>query len=90
MKRNLYRETETEQWASGYTFLFAIAVLCGECSGSSTLLELQKLQNRADRILTKRAFDAPSNPIIKKIGRMKIADLISFESNQLLFKSLNN
>ena len=59
MKRNLNRDTETEQWASGYTFLFAIAVLCGECSGSNTLLELQKLQNRAARILKKRAFDAP-------------------------------
>ena len=60
------------------------------CSGSSTLLELQKLQNRAARILTNSAFDAPSSPIIKNLGWMKIADLISFESNQLVFKSLKN
>ena len=52
------------------------------CSGSNTLLELQKLQNRAVRILTNSAFDAPSSPIIKKLGWMKTADLISFESNQ--------
>ena len=60
------------------------------CSGSNTLLEQQKLQNRAARILTNSAFDAPSSPVIKKLGWMKIADLISFESNQLVFKSLNN
>ena len=60
------------------------------CSGSNTLLELQKLQNRAVRILTNSAFDAPSSPIIKKLGWMKIADLISFESKQLVFKSFNN
>ena len=60
------------------------------CSGSNTLLELQKLQNGAARILIKNAFDSPSSPIIKKLGWMKIAALISFESTQLVFKSLNN
>ena len=60
------------------------------CSGSDTLLELQKLQNRAARILTSSAFDAPSSPIIKNLGWMKIAELISFESNQLVLKSSNN
>ena len=59
------------------------------CSGSSTLLELQKLQNRAARILTNSAFDAQSSPIIKNLGWMKIADLISLEANQV-FKSLSN
>ena len=48
------------------THFFRYCCLCGECSGSSTLLELQKLQNRADRILTKRAFDAPSKPNYKE------------------------
>ena len=60
------------------------------CCGSNTLLELQKLQSRAVRILANSAFDALSSPIIKKLGWMKIADLISFESNQLVFKFLNN
>ena len=60
------------------------------CSGSSTLLEQEKLQNRAARILINSAFDAPSSPIIKNLGWMKIANLISFESNQSVFKSLNN
>ena len=57
---------------------------------AQTLLELQKPQNRAARVLTNSAFDAPSSPMIKKLGWMKIADLISFESNQLVLQSLNN
>ena len=44
------------------------------CSGSNTLSELQKLENRATRILTNSAFDASSSPIIRNIGWMKIAD----------------
>ena len=53
-------------------------------------LELKELQNSAARILKHGAFDTPSGPFIKKLGWMKIADLISFEFNQLVFKSLNN
>ena len=59
------------------------------CSSLNTLIELQELQNRAARILSNSAFDAISSPIIKNLGWMKIADLISFESHQLVFKSLN-
>ena len=61
-----------------------------ECCGSSTLLQLQKLQNRAARILTNSTFDAPSSPLIRSLDWMTIADLISFESQQLAFKSANN
>ena len=60
------------------------------CCGSSALLQLQKLQNRAARILTNSAFDAPSSPLIRSLGWRTIADLICFESKQLVFKSLNN
>ena len=51
---------------------------------------LQKLQIRAARILANSAFDAPSSPIIKNLGWVKIADLIFFESKQLVFKFFNN
>ena len=44
-----------------------IAALCRGCSGSNTLFELQKLQNRTTRILTNSAFDAPSSPIIRTL-----------------------
>ena len=59
-------------------------------SDSGTLLQLQKLQNRAARKLTNSAFDAPSSPLIKKLGWMSIADMISFKVKQLVFKFLNN
>ena len=58
------------------------------CSGSNIFLEPEKLQNRVTRILKKSAFDASSSPIIEKLGRMKIGDLISFDTNQLVFQSL--
>ena len=51
------------------------------CSGLNTLLELQKLQHRAARIMRNSAFDAPSSRITKKLGWVKIVDLISFYSN---------
>ena len=60
------------------------------CSGSNALLQLQKLQNRAARILANSAFDAPSSPSIRSLEWITIADLISFESKLLVFKSLNN
>ena len=60
------------------------------CCRSSTLLQLQKLQNRAAIVLTNSAFDVPSSPLIISLGRTTIADLISLDSKQLIFKSLNN
>ena len=49
--------------------------------------QFQKLRcDTSARILKNSAFDAPSSPIIKNLVWMKIADLISFESNQLVFK----
>ena len=54
------------------------------------ILLLQKLHNRVARILTNSAFDAPNSPLIKSLGWMSIADFISFESKQLVFKSLNS
>ena len=59
------------------------------CCGSSTILQLQKLQNRAARIRENSAFDAPSSPLIRSLGWMTIADLISFESKQLVLSLIN-
>ena len=59
------------------------------CSGFSTLLKLQKLQNRAARVLTNSAIDVPSSRPIKDLsGWASLTQL--FESEQLVFKSLNN
>ena len=38
------------------------------CSGSREINQLQKLQNRAARIVTNSSFDAPSRPLIERLG----------------------
>ena len=60
------------------------------CSGSSALLQLQKLQNRAARILPNSAFNVTSSRLIKNLGWMSIGDLISFELKQLVYKLSKN
>lgn len=59
------------------------------CAGSTEINHLQKLQNRAARIMTNSSFDAPSKPIIERLGWKTIQDLIENESQTMVFKSLN-
>ena len=58
------------------------------CAGSSETNQLQKLQNKA-RIITNSSFDAPSRPLIEKLGWKTVDQLISSESKTVVFKSLN-
>ena len=51
--------------------------------------QLQKLQNRAARIITGSNYDAPSKPLIKGLGWKTIEDLIQYESQLIVFKSRN-
>ena len=64
------------------------AVLCGVC-GAAEIHQLQKLQNRAARIITGSNYDAPSKPLIESLGWKTINDMIQFESRVMVFKSLN-
>ena len=59
------------------------------CAGSSEINQLQKLQKRAARIITNSSFDAPSRPLIEKLGWKTDDQLISSESKTMVFKSLN-
>ena len=59
------------------------------CCGSSEINQLQKLQNRAARIVTNSSFDTPSRPLIDRLGWGTIQQLISNESKTMVFKSLN-
>ena len=59
------------------------------CAGSSEINQLQKLQKHADRIITNSSFDAPSRPLIEKLGWKTVDQLISSESKTMVFKSLN-
>ena len=59
------------------------------CCGSTEINKLQKLQNRAARIVTNSSFDSPSRPLIEELGWKTIEQLISNESETVVFKSLN-
>ena len=52
------------------------------CAGSTELNQLQKLQNRAARIITNSSFDTPSRPLIDKLGWKTIEQLVASESKQ--------
>ena len=60
----------------------------GVC-GLTEIQQLQKLQNRAARIITGSNFAAPSKPLIKGLGWKTIEDLIQYESQLIVFKSRN-
>ena len=51
---------------------------------------LQKLQDRAARILSKSSYDALSMPLIRSLGWEAIDDLINQEIRTMTFKSVNN
>ena len=59
------------------------------CCGSTEINKLQKLQNRAARIVTNSSFDSPSRPLIEELGWKTIEQLISNESETVVFKLLN-
>ena len=60
------------------------------CAGSTEINQLQKLQNRAARIITNSSFDTPSRPLIEELGWKTIEELIGNESKTMVFKSLND
>ena len=61
----------------------------GVCSGTS-LNKLQKLQNRAARIETNSPYDAPSLPLLRKLGWNPIKELVDIETTMIVYKSINN
>ena len=58
-------------------------------AGTTEINRLQKLQNRAARIVANCSFDTPSNQLIEKQGWKTINELIDIESKTMVFKSLN-
>ena len=51
---------------------------------------LQKLQNRAARIVTNSSFDAAIKPMLESLGWKTIQQLIDTQSKIVTFKSLKN
>ena len=60
------------------------------CAGSTNINQLQKLQNRAARIITNNSFDTPSRPLIAELGWKTIEELIGNETKTMVFKPLND
>ena len=53
------------------------------------LQTLQKLQNRAARIVVKGRVDVPDMPLIRSLGLSTIDDIIRSETATTMYKSLN-
>ena len=61
----------------------------GSC-GDSRLLMLQKLQNRAARIVTNSSYDATAAHLIKELKWPTVHDMIKQEMATIVFKSIND
>ena len=58
--------------------------------GTTAINELQKLQNRAVRIVTNSRYDASAKPIIKKLGWFTVSEIIQMETLSMVYKSIND
>ena len=60
----------------------------GAC-GVTTQCTLEKLQNRAIRIITDSPYDAPAKPILRQLRLPSIAEMIRQESAGMVYKAIN-
>ena len=68
------------------TFISVTALLCGEGVWCYEIQQLQKLQNRAARIITGSSYDAPSKPLLETLSWKTNKETIQFESQIMVFK----
>ena len=59
------------------------------CCGKTLASKLQKLQNRAARILTYSNYDANADNLIKKLGWIKLDSQRTIHKAVMVYKSLN-
>ena len=50
---------------------------------------MQKVQNRAARIITNSSFGAPDIPLVLKFGWKTLEELVAHESEVMIFKSIH-
>ena len=58
-------------------------------AGVTAIDKLQKLQNRAAKLVTNSPFDATTLPVIRTLDWPTVRELIDFESQKMVFRSLN-
>ena len=63
---------------------------CCQVCGITALDKLQKLQNRAARIVTNSPYNASALPIIRKLGWQTVIDLIVKETLKMAYKCTND
>ena len=61
-----------------------------ECCSTTDMNRLQQLQNRAVRIITNSAFDAPASPLLTDLGLRSVRELCEHKTKRIAFKSLND
>ena len=59
-------------------------------TGNTALQKLQKLQNRAARIVTNSPYDAHSEPLLLRLGWPTVTQLIELETVKVVYKVLHN
>ena len=64
-------------------------IIWGTC-GEVLLTKLQKMQNRAARIITKSDYDTDTGPLIDKLGWKTIRELNNNDVAVMMFKIMNN
>ena len=60
----------------------------GSC-GAPAFDELQKLQNRAARIVTNSPYDTSAMPLMKSLSWLSIRELIDFDTSNKVYKSVS-
>ena len=63
-------------------------IVWGNCS-NTLASKLQKLQNRAARILTYSSYDTPTDTVLKKLGWSKLHRQRDYHLADMVFKSIN-
>ena len=59
------------------------------CFGDTKLNTLQKLQNRAARIVMGSPFDSSAAPLLQRLGWLSVDRLVYRETSTKVYKSLN-
>ena len=59
------------------------------CCGDTILNTLQKLQNRAAKIVTGSPFDSSAAPLLQRLGWLSVDRLVHRETSTMVYKSLN-
>ena len=60
-----------------------------EACGGTTRCTLEKLQNRAIRIITDSPYDALAKPILRQLRLPSTAEMIRQESAGMVYKAIN-